>query len=139
MLQEMESRKPGEKGRRREGGKEGRRREEGEEEGRRGGGGKRGRREEKGGENSVIVMKLIHNLPSPITPLPFPPPSHSSTLSSIPPHLEHSPDVLSMCGAGEARGFVAHSLHQRFCCLCHLSHLLCVRQTTLLLTHCVRV
>ena len=98
-----------------------------------GGGRERGGKE--GGENSVIAKKLVHTPPSHL--------SQSTTLTllhtSTPPHLEHSPDVLCVCGAGEARRLVTHSLHQRFCRLRHLSHLLRVRQTTLLLTHCVRV
>ena len=109
----------------REGGeRKGEEREGREREGREREGGER-----EGGENNVIARKLAH-----IThhTSPSPPPSHSST----PPHLEHSPDVLCVCGAGEARRLVTHPLHQCFCRLRHLSHLLRVRQTTLLLTHC---
>ncbi len=49
-------------------------------------------------------------------------------------YLEHGPDVLQVCGAGEGSLDVTDSLHQSFGRLGHLFHLHIVQQTPLLLT-----
>ena len=78
------------------GGREGGEREEREREGGRKDKGRenKGGREEEGREggrtkeereNSVIAMKLVHNVPSPITPLPFPLTLFPSLLHSFTP------------------------------------------------------
>jgi len=48
-------------------------------------------------------------------------------------YLEHGPDVLQMCGAGEGCLDVADGLHQSLGRLGHLLHLHIVQQTPLLL------
>lgn len=52
----------------------------------------------------------------------------------LPRYLEHRPDVLQVCSAGERRLDVADRLHQGFGRLGHLLHLDVVQQTPLLLT-----
>lgn len=52
-------------------------------------------------------------------------------------YLEHPPHMLHVSGTGESGGLLTDILHQGLSRLCHLSHLLAVSLSPLLLTHCV--